>query len=83
MSAPDLDKISWKHLKLVVKNNECLKNIVNIANTYIDLEHWPTHFKMSLSIIISKPNKTIYNSPKSFYLIVLLNMLEKFSFDSE
>ena len=32
---------------------------------------------MSMTIIIPKPNKTLYNSPKSFHPIVLLNMIEK------
>ena len=35
------------------------------------------HFKVSTSIIIPKPNKKWYNSPKTFRLIVLLNTLEK------
>ena len=32
---------------------------------------------MCLTIIIPKPNKASYNSPKMFQPIVLLNMLEK------
>ena len=60
------DHISQKHLKAVVKDNKCLSNIVNIANICINLGHWPTYFKISLSIIISKPNKTAYNSLKTF-----------------
>jgi len=32
---------------------------------------------MCLTIIIPKPNKASYNSPKIFQPIVLLNMLEK------
>ena len=51
--------------------------IVNIANTYINLGYWPSHFKMLSSIIIPKPNKTSYDTSKFFYSIVLLNMLEK------
>jgi len=35
------------------------------------------HFKVSTSIIILKPNKELYNSPKAFRLIVLLNTLGK------
>ena len=77
MSAPDPDKISWKHLKLVVEDNECLRNIINIANICIDLGYWPTYFKTSLYIIIPKPNKATYNSSKSFHPIILLNTLGK------
>jgi len=35
--ASGLNRISWKHLKLVIKNNKYLDNIVNIANIYINL----------------------------------------------
>ena len=53
------------------------KNFINIANICIDLEHWPSHFKISNSIIISKPNKAFYDSLKIFRSIVLLNILSK------
>jgi len=39
--------------------------------------HWPAHFKESLSVIIPKPDKPSYATPKSFRPIVLLNMLGK------
>jgi len=76
-STPDLDRVSWKYFKVVVKDFICLKNIINIANIYIDLGYWPLHFKSSSLIIISKPNKMFYNFSKLFYPIVLLNFLEK------
>jgi len=53
------------------------KNIINIANACIDHQYWPTNFKELSSIIILKHNKALYNSPKMFYPIVLLNMLGK------
>jgi len=73
----ELDHISCKHLKAVVKDDKCLSNIVNIVNVCINLGHWPTHFKILSSIIIPKPNKVAYNSPKTFRPIVLLNTLRK------
>jgi len=54
-----------------------LKNFINIANICIDLGHWPSHFKMSTSIIIPKPNKASYDASKMFRPIVLLNILSK------
>jgi len=42
-----------------------------------ELGYWPLQFKVSASIIILKPNKDLYNSPKAFRLIVLLNTLGK------
>ena len=74
---PGPDKLSWKYLKIIVNNSTCLKNFINITNVYINLDHWPLHFKISSSIIISKPNKAFYNSPKTFRSIVLLNMFGK------
>jgi len=74
---PGLDKLSWRHIKQIVKNEEYIIKLINIANTYIDLGHWPSHFKVLTIIIISKPNKASYDSPKSFHFIVLLNTTGK------
>jgi len=41
------------------------------------LGYWPNYFKRSSTVIISKPNKLLYDSPKSFRPIVLLNTLGK------
>jgi len=76
-STPRPDWISWKHLKIVIRNDKCLDNIINITNFCINLRYWPLHFKLSSSIIIPKPNKVVYDSPKSFCPILLLNMIEK------
>ena len=75
--APGLDKLTWCHLKFIIKDNSCLTNIVNIADACINLGHWPEYFKISSTIIIPKPNKPSYNQPKAFHLIVLLNTIGK------
>ena len=77
LSTPRPDYIFWKHLKAVTKNKRYLINIVNIVNVCINIGYWPSHFKMSSSIIISKPNKATYNFLKVFYPIILLNTLGK------
>ena len=69
--------MSWSHLKIILKNNECLSNIISIANTCIDLGYWPSYFKRLTTVVIPKPNKPLYNSPKSFRPIVLLNTIGK------
>jgi len=74
---PRLDKLSWKHLKITVNDLLCLKNFINIANTCIDLGDWPLYFKSLSFIIISKPNKTSYDSLKVFRPFILLNILGK------
>jgi len=76
-STPGLDYISWKYFKAVTKDKKYLINIINIVNVCINISHWSSHFKMSLSIIIPKSNKVAYDSPKAFCSIILLNTLEK------
>jgi len=50
---------------------------MSTADTCFELESWPSYFKTSSTIIIPKPNRESYNSPKFFRLIVLLNTLGK------
>jgi len=50
---------------------------MSIVDMCFELGLWPSHFKTSLTIIIPKPNKELYNSPKFFKPIVLLNTLGK------
>ena len=76
-STSSLDKLLWSHLKHVFKDKVCLNNIIRIANTCLDLGHWLSYFKISTTIVISKPNKSSYDMPKSFRPIVLLNTLGK------
>jgi len=76
-SAPGPDKLSWRHLKSIVKQDKCLVNIINIANMCINLGHWPNYFKCLPMIIIPKPNKSSYDQVKMFCPIVLLNILGK------
>ena len=77
MSTPRLDKLSWSHLKIILKDDVYIINVIKIANACIDLGCWPNHFKRSSTVIIPKPNKLSYDSPKSFRPIVLLNTLGK------
>ena len=60
------DKLSWKHLKRIIRDDTCLRKFVDIANAYINLGHQPAYFKVLTTIIISKPNKKSYNSFKAF-----------------
>ena len=69
--------MSWRHFKRCVKNIAYLKKFINIANACIELRHWPSHFKVSTTIIIPKSNKESYNTSKVFHPIILLNIIEK------
>jgi len=62
---------------MIIANNDCLSRIINIADTCIDLGHWPKYFKVSTMIVILKPNKSSYDHLKAFCPIVLLNTLGK------
>jgi len=72
-----LDKLSWKHLKRIIRDDTCFRKFVDIVNVYIDLEYWLVYFKVPTTIIILKPNKESYNSPKTFWSIILLNTIGK------
>ena len=76
-SSPGPDRLMWCYWKIIIANNDCLSRIINIANTYIELGHWPKYFKVSTTIVILKPNKSSYDHPKAFCPIVLLNTLGK------
>ena len=76
-SAPGPDKMSWRHWKLILANDDCLSKITRIADACFDLGHWPNYFKTSTTIVIPKPNKQSYDNPKAFRPIVLLNTLGK------
>jgi len=76
-STPGLDKLSWRHLKRIIKDNICLKRFIDITNICINLDHWPLHFKTLTTIVIPKPNKELYNTPKAYQSIVLLNTISK------
>jgi len=74
---PGPDKLSWRHLKSIMNDSDCITNVIKIANACIDLGHWPNHFKISSTVTIPKPNKPSYDSPKLFRPIILLNTLGK------
>jgi len=91
-STPGLDKLLWNHLKIILKDDECLNSIIHIANACIELEYWPLHFKRSTTVVIPKLenistqaifislkvwNKKLYDTPKYFRPIVLLNTMGK------
>jgi len=55
------DKLSWRHLKRIIKDITYLNKFINIANMCIDIDHWLSYFKVSITIVISKPNKEFYS----------------------
>jgi len=76
-SSPGLDHVTWVYLKVVLENHKAIQILLDLANACIRVEHWPKHFKESISVIIPKPGKPSYSTPKSFRPIVLLNTIGK------
>ena len=77
VSALGPDHITWCYLKYILSNDTCSSGILFLANLCITLWHWPDYFKELVSVIIPKPDKLAYNTPKSFHPTVLLNTLGK------
>ena len=77
LSALGLDKLIWTYIKSIIRDKECISKFINITNTCIDLGHWPSHFKTSNTVVIPKPNKTSFDSPKLYCPIILLNTIGK------
>jgi len=76
-STPGLHKLTWNHIKSIIRNKDCIFKLIDIANTCIDLGHWLSHFKTSTTIVIPKSNKSVYNFLKLYWTIVLLNKIGK------
>ena len=72
-----LDKLTWSHIKSIIRNVNYICKFFDITNTCIELGHWLSHFKISIMVVIPKPNKAIFDSPKSYQPIVLLNTIGK------
>ena len=77
ISALGPDHVTWHYLKSILADNICVAGIFFLANSCITLWHWPHHFKELVSVIIPKPDKPAYDTPKAFQPIVLLNTLGK------
>ena len=39
------NKLMWRYLKVILKQDVYLSHIINIADTCINLGHWSNHFK--------------------------------------
>ena len=39
LSALGLDKLTWNHIKSIIRNKDCIFKLIDIANVCIDLEH--------------------------------------------
>ena len=65
-SAPGLDHVTWRHLKLALSIPETDNALTALFNKVCFTGTWPSHFKDSVSVIIPKPNKPDYSIPKAY-----------------
>ena len=77
LSASSPDKLTWSHIKKIIKSKEYVTRFIDITNACFELGHWLHYFKISITIIIPRLNKALYNTTKSFCPIILLNMIRK------
>ena len=76
-SAPGPDRITWELLKTAFQVDGAPEGLCHLFNRIKLNGVWPSWFKQSTCVIIPKPNKPRYNSPKAFRPISLLNTLGK------
>jgi hypothetical protein len=76
-SAPGPDHISWRHLKRILRDGYSERLFLWLANACLTTGVWPDEFKVSITVVIPKPGKPSYDTPKSFRPIVLLNTMGK------
>jgi hypothetical protein len=65
------------HLKCIVQDGYVSRLFLWLVNTCLQSGHWPAEFKASAMVVILKPGKPSYDTPKLFHPIVLLNTLGK------
>jgi hypothetical protein len=76
-SAPGPHHIMSRHLKCIVHDSYVSRLFLWLANTCLQSGHWPAEFKASTTVVIPKPGKPSYDTPKLFCPIILLNTLGK------
>lgn len=75
-SSPGHDSFSWTHIKETMKHGkEFGQCLLNLFNASIEFGHYPDYFKKAVTVIIPKPKKKTYDTPKSYRPIVLLSCI--------
>jgi len=76
-SAPGNDHITWRLLKRVLSSYDVTKALTKLYNRIMDESFWPAQLKEAESVVIPKPNKNDYSTPKAYRPIALLNTIGK------
>ncbi|PPJ61058.1 hypothetical protein CBER1_07391 [Cercospora berteroae] len=73
--APGLDQITNKALQ--AGRLALASHLTNIFNSSIDLAYCTAHFRRSTTVVLRKPGKDNYTTPKAYRPIALLNTIGK------
>ncbi|KAF8622194.1 hypothetical protein AX15_007303 [Amanita polypyramis BW_CC] len=76
-SAPGYSNITWRHLKILLREDEFLLPITTLFNNILSEGRWPSEFKIANTVVIPKPKREDYTKPKSFRPIALLDCIGK------
>ena len=63
-SAPGLDHLTWRHLKVLLSTPTCDKALVKLFNTIMTSSVWPQEFKEAVRLSSQNPQKTTTLFPK-------------------
>ncbi|KAF8621218.1 hypothetical protein AX15_007959 [Amanita polypyramis BW_CC] len=53
--APGYSNISWRHLKILLQENEFINAVKTLFNNILDEGDWPKEFKIANTVVIPKP----------------------------
>ncbi|KAF8622873.1 hypothetical protein AX15_006683 [Amanita polypyramis BW_CC] len=76
-SAPGYSNISWRHLKILLRDAEFITAITTLFNNILDEGLWPREFKIANTVVIPKLKRDDYSKPKNFRPIALLDCIGK------
>ncbi|KAF8624012.1 hypothetical protein AX15_006087 [Amanita polypyramis BW_CC] len=76
-SAPGYSSLSWRNLKLLLKDSTFITAITMLYNDILKEGVWPTEFKIANTVVIPKPKRIDYLKPKNFRPIALLDCVGK------
>ncbi|KAF8624928.1 hypothetical protein AX15_005632 [Amanita polypyramis BW_CC] len=76
-SAPGYLNISWRHLKILLQEDEFINAIKMLFNDILDEGDWPKEFKIANTVVIPKSKQEDYSKPKNFQPIALLDCVGK------
>jgi len=83
LSPPGPDKLTWSHIKSIIRNDDCICKFIDIANTCIKLGHWLPHFKAFTMVVqwllflnLTRQHSTFPNHIDQSFFSILVTTLD-------